>query len=176
MARPSRSIDYIIGLGGRDVRKKDIREVVTLAEKGKGDQFYRPAQRRCSNMADKTCELFDCGHRACGGCGAALASRLMLKASGKEYDRRLSDRLHGSLLNPLSRRPRGKSRGSTRSLKTSQPLHQVLRHRSKNRDERRKSSSSEETARRSISGCSASAAHSNAATISPTSATITRHT
>jgi pyruvate ferredoxin oxidoreductase alpha subunit len=31
--------DYIIGLGGRDVRKKDIREVVTLAEKGKGDQF-----------------------------------------------------------------------------------------------------------------------------------------
>ena len=31
--------DYIIGLGGRDVRKKDIREVVALAEKGKGDQF-----------------------------------------------------------------------------------------------------------------------------------------
>jgi len=31
--------DYFIGLGGRDVRKKDIREVVTLAEKGKGDQF-----------------------------------------------------------------------------------------------------------------------------------------
>ncbi|MFZ1127877.1 MAG: pyruvate ferredoxin oxidoreductase, partial [Methanoregula sp.] len=31
--------DYIIGLGGRDVRKKDIREVVTLVEKGKGDQF-----------------------------------------------------------------------------------------------------------------------------------------
>ncbi len=32
--------DYIIALGGRDVRKKDIREVVTLAEKGKGDLFY----------------------------------------------------------------------------------------------------------------------------------------
>ncbi|HNX17579.1 MAG TPA: pyruvate synthase subunit PorA [Methanoregula sp.] len=31
--------DYIIGLGGRDVQKKDIREVVTLAGKGKGDQF-----------------------------------------------------------------------------------------------------------------------------------------
>ena len=31
--------DYIIGLGGRDVQKKDIREVVALAEKGKGDQF-----------------------------------------------------------------------------------------------------------------------------------------
>ncbi|MGB9175501.1 MAG: pyruvate ferredoxin oxidoreductase, partial [Methanoregula sp.] len=25
----------------------------------------------------KTCELFDCGHRACGGCGAALAARLI---------------------------------------------------------------------------------------------------
>ncbi len=33
-------------------------------------------------MADKKCELFDCGHRACGGCGAALATRLMLKAAG----------------------------------------------------------------------------------------------
>ena len=32
--------DYIIGLGGRDVRKKDIKEVVALAEKGQGDQFY----------------------------------------------------------------------------------------------------------------------------------------
>jgi pyruvate ferredoxin oxidoreductase beta subunit len=35
-------------------------------------------------MAGTTCELFDCGHRACGGCGAALASRLMLKATGKD--------------------------------------------------------------------------------------------
>lgn len=32
--------DYIIALGGRDVRKKDIRSVVDLAEKGKGDLFY----------------------------------------------------------------------------------------------------------------------------------------
>jgi pyruvate ferredoxin oxidoreductase alpha subunit len=32
--------DYIIGLGGRDVRKKDIREIVALAENGNGDQFY----------------------------------------------------------------------------------------------------------------------------------------
>ncbi|MCX6698269.1 MAG: pyruvate ferredoxin oxidoreductase [Methanoregula sp.] len=32
--------DYIIGLGGRDVRKKDIKEVVALAEKGTGDLFY----------------------------------------------------------------------------------------------------------------------------------------
>lgn len=31
---------YIIGLGGRDVRKKDIREIVALAEKGESDQFY----------------------------------------------------------------------------------------------------------------------------------------
>lgn len=32
--------DYIIALGGRDVRKRDIRAVVDLAEKGIGDQFY----------------------------------------------------------------------------------------------------------------------------------------
>ena len=31
---------YILGLGGRDVRKKDIKEIVTLAEKGQGDRFY----------------------------------------------------------------------------------------------------------------------------------------
>ena len=31
--------DYILGLGGRDVQKKDIRDVVTLAGMGKGDQF-----------------------------------------------------------------------------------------------------------------------------------------
>ena len=35
-------------------------------------------------MTGTTCELFDCGHRACGGCGAALASRLILKATGKD--------------------------------------------------------------------------------------------
>ena len=33
-------------------------------------------------MADKTCELVDCGHRACGGCGPAFAARLILKGSG----------------------------------------------------------------------------------------------
>ena len=32
--------DYILGLGGRDVRKKDIREIVSLAGKGTGDQFF----------------------------------------------------------------------------------------------------------------------------------------
>lgn len=32
--------NYILGLGGRDVRKKDIKEIVVLAEKGQGDQFY----------------------------------------------------------------------------------------------------------------------------------------
>ncbi|WP_214040956.1 transketolase C-terminal domain-containing protein [Methanoculleus sp.] len=32
--------DYIIALGGRDVRKRDIAAVVDLAEKGKGDLFY----------------------------------------------------------------------------------------------------------------------------------------
>jgi pyruvate ferredoxin oxidoreductase alpha subunit len=32
--------DYIIGLGGRDVRKKDIKAVVELSEKGQGDMFY----------------------------------------------------------------------------------------------------------------------------------------
>jgi len=31
---------YILGLGGRDVRKKDIKEIVSLVEKGVGDQFY----------------------------------------------------------------------------------------------------------------------------------------
>jgi pyruvate ferredoxin oxidoreductase alpha subunit len=32
--------DYIIGLGGRDVRKRDIKAIVALAEKGQGDMFY----------------------------------------------------------------------------------------------------------------------------------------
>ncbi len=32
---------------------------------------------------DKTLELFDCGHRACAGCGHALGTRLMLKAAGR---------------------------------------------------------------------------------------------
>ncbi len=32
--------DYILGLGGRDVRKKDIKEIVARAEKGQGDEFY----------------------------------------------------------------------------------------------------------------------------------------
>jgi pyruvate ferredoxin oxidoreductase alpha subunit len=32
--------DYIIGLGGRDVRKKDIKAIVALVEKGEGDIFY----------------------------------------------------------------------------------------------------------------------------------------
>jgi pyruvate ferredoxin oxidoreductase beta subunit len=31
-----------------------------------------------------SCDLFECGHRACGGCGAALASRLILKAAGPD--------------------------------------------------------------------------------------------
>ncbi len=31
---------YIIGLGGRDVRKKDIAAIVAMAEAGKGDIFY----------------------------------------------------------------------------------------------------------------------------------------
>jgi pyruvate ferredoxin oxidoreductase alpha subunit len=31
---------YVLGLGGRDVRKKDIKEIVSLVEKGVGDQFY----------------------------------------------------------------------------------------------------------------------------------------
>jgi len=33
-------LDYIVGLGGRDMRKKDIERIVTLAEKGEGDLFY----------------------------------------------------------------------------------------------------------------------------------------
>lgn len=32
----------------------------------------------------KTCDLFDCGHRACGGCGAALAARLVTQTAGTE--------------------------------------------------------------------------------------------
>jgi pyruvate ferredoxin oxidoreductase alpha subunit len=31
---------YVLGLGGRDIRKRDIREIVTLCENGTGDQFY----------------------------------------------------------------------------------------------------------------------------------------
>jgi len=31
---------YVLGLGGRDIRKRDIKEIVSLAEKGIGDQFY----------------------------------------------------------------------------------------------------------------------------------------
>ena len=31
---------YILGLGGRDVRTKDIKEIVSLVAKGVGDQFY----------------------------------------------------------------------------------------------------------------------------------------
>lgn len=33
-------LGYIIGLGGRDVKKSDIRNVVTMAERGEGDCFY----------------------------------------------------------------------------------------------------------------------------------------
>jgi len=32
--------DYILGLGGRDVRKRDIAKIVSLAREGKGDMFY----------------------------------------------------------------------------------------------------------------------------------------
>jgi pyruvate ferredoxin oxidoreductase alpha subunit len=31
---------YILGLGGRDIRKSDIKEIVSLCEKGIGDQFH----------------------------------------------------------------------------------------------------------------------------------------
>ena len=33
-------------------------------------------------MTGEACDLFSCGHRACGGCGAAMASRLILEATG----------------------------------------------------------------------------------------------
>jgi pyruvate ferredoxin oxidoreductase alpha subunit len=33
-------LNYILGLGGRDVRKKDIAAIVAMVEKGQGDQFY----------------------------------------------------------------------------------------------------------------------------------------
>ncbi len=33
-------LDYIVALGGRDIRKKDIAKIVDLAEKGTGDMFY----------------------------------------------------------------------------------------------------------------------------------------
>jgi len=35
-------------------------------------------------MVDKSLELFDCGHRACGGCGPALAAKLILKGAGED--------------------------------------------------------------------------------------------
>jgi pyruvate ferredoxin oxidoreductase alpha subunit len=31
---------YVLGLGGRDIRKKDIKEIVALSENGTGDLFY----------------------------------------------------------------------------------------------------------------------------------------
>ena len=31
---------YVLGLGGRDIRKKNIKEIVSLCENGVGDQFY----------------------------------------------------------------------------------------------------------------------------------------
>ncbi len=34
-------------------------------------------------MVDTSLELFGCGHRACGGCGPALAARLILKGAGE---------------------------------------------------------------------------------------------
>jgi pyruvate ferredoxin oxidoreductase alpha subunit len=33
-------LDYVLGLGGRDIRKKNIKEIVSLCEKGDGDRFY----------------------------------------------------------------------------------------------------------------------------------------
>jgi pyruvate ferredoxin oxidoreductase alpha subunit len=33
-------LDYIVGLGGRDLRKRDIARIVDLTEKGEGDLFY----------------------------------------------------------------------------------------------------------------------------------------
>jgi pyruvate ferredoxin oxidoreductase alpha subunit len=38
--KPVTVLDYILGLGGRDVRKSDITKIVELAEQGVGDQFY----------------------------------------------------------------------------------------------------------------------------------------
>ncbi len=34
-------------------------------------------------MTEETCHLFEVGHRACGGCAAALAARTILDAAGK---------------------------------------------------------------------------------------------
>jgi pyruvate ferredoxin oxidoreductase alpha subunit len=33
-------LGYVLGLGGRDVRISDVKNIVSLAESGKGDQFY----------------------------------------------------------------------------------------------------------------------------------------
>jgi pyruvate ferredoxin oxidoreductase alpha subunit len=33
-------LGYVLGLGGRDVRKQDIKAIVSLAAKGEGDMFY----------------------------------------------------------------------------------------------------------------------------------------
>lgn len=35
-------------------------------------------------MAEESCNLFESGHRACGGCAAALAARTILDAAGKD--------------------------------------------------------------------------------------------
>ena len=53
-------------------------------------------------MVDKTCELFDSGHRACGGCGAALAARLDAQGGRTEFHCGLFNGLHGGLLHAIS--------------------------------------------------------------------------
>ena len=43
--------------------------------------------RRCFEMAEKTLELFDCGHRACGGCGSGTCGTHRYESGWHRHDR-----------------------------------------------------------------------------------------
>ena len=85
------------------------------SREGKRRPVYRAAQGGALIMVDKSCELFDSGHRACGGCGAALAAG----SCSRRQDRIQSWSLQRGAWRSSPRRilkPHGKSRGSTRSF------------------------------------------------------------
>jgi len=69
-------------------------------------------------MADNACELFDCGHRACGGCGCCPCGTADAQGCGHELYCGLLNGMHGSLLHAVPRDRVEGSRGSTRSSRT----------------------------------------------------------
>ena len=96
-------VNYLIGLGGRDVQVEDFMEMVRAGGQGetfrtirilRSEGIMNTAMKNPKNiienfelyapkLATKE-EFFVGGHRACQGCGEALAIRLMCKALGKD--------------------------------------------------------------------------------------------